>query len=61
MAIPCSLYPGLPGIQIPAKFFKSWAVWQTKKDSVPAESRTIPQGATFNNINANMRPPFKAG
>ena len=43
----CSLYPGLPVIQIPAKFFKSWAVWQNEKDSVLAESQIGQQGATL--------------
>ena len=27
----CSLYPSLPVIQIPTKFFKSWAIWQNEK------------------------------
>ena len=60
---PCSLYPGVPVIQIPATFFRKWAVWQNEKDSVPAKSRTSPQGAILksfsNNINADKRPPFE--
>ena len=59
----CSLYPGLPVIQIPANFFKLWAVWQNEKGSIPAKSRISPQGATvkscYNNINTNERPPFE--
>ena len=47
LPISCSLYPDLPVIQIPFKFFKSWVVWQNEKDSVPAKSRTSSQGATL--------------
>ena len=58
-----SLYPGLPVIHIPAKFFKSWAVWQNEKDSVSAESDTSPQGASSkscsNNINGDKSPPVQ--
>ena len=52
---PCSLYPGLPVIQILAKFFESSAVWQNEKDSVPADYRTSPQGATLKSC-SNKRP-----
>ena len=60
MYLTCSLYPGLSVIQIPAKFFKSWSIWQNEKDSVPAQSQSSPKGATLkscsNNINADKRP-----
>ena len=60
---PCSLYPGLPVIRIPARVFKSWAVWQNEKDSIPAKPQTSLQGATLksctNNINADKRPPVE--
>ena len=53
----CSLYPGL---RIPSRYFKSWAVWKNEKDSVLAKSKTSLQGATLkscsNNINAVKRP-----
>ena len=44
----------------PTKIFKSWAVWQIEKYSIPAESQTSLQGATLkscsHNINADMAP-----
>ena len=34
---PCSLYPSLPVIFLPAQNFKSWTVWQNENHSVAAE------------------------
>ena len=53
---------GISNSSFPAKVFKSWAIWQNEKDSVPVESKTSQQVATlksyFRNINANMAPPL---
>ena len=57
------LYDGLPVIQIPAKLYKSWAVWQNENHNGAAKPQTSQQGATLkscsNNIAADKRPPVK--